>query len=113
MTIRLIAPAGLGGVINGRSGNNYVIGGDGTISGVNSLDVSALLQVGFQFAVTAHKAYTTPGAPLAASAAATVTSTALTNGSLTVAAQPDQSRQLAVVINSGSLTLSGLARSPR
>jgi hypothetical protein len=104
--MKLIAPAVLGGVVNGRSGQNYVIGADGTISNVNALDVTALMNVGFQWAVTARKSYTTPGAPLAASAAVTVTSTALANGTLAVAAQPDQPRQLQVLINSGSLTLS-------
>ena len=106
MAIKLIAPAGVGGVVQGRSGQNYAVAADGTISNVNFADAGPLIDSGFLFAVTAHKTYNTPGAPVAASAAATVTSTALTNGSLTVAAQPDVGRQLAVVINSGSLTLS-------
>jgi hypothetical protein len=63
------------------------------------------MNAGFQWAVTVHRGYNTPGAPATANASVTVASTNLTAGSLTIAAQPDVSRQLAVVVNPGTSTL--------
>ena len=47
MGIKLIAPSGVGGVVMGRSGTNYVIGSDGTISNVNYSDAGPLIDSGF------------------------------------------------------------------
>jgi hypothetical protein len=105
MSIKLIAPAGVGGVVMGRSGTNYTIGSDGTISGVSFLDVDALMNDGFQWAVTAQRVYSTPGAPAIAAAAVTVASTGFSNGTLSIAAQPDVPRQLQAVVNAGAASL--------
>jgi acyl dehydratase len=104
MSIKLIAPAGVGGVVMGRSGSNYVIASDGTIANVQPTDVDALMNDGFMWAVTAHRQFTFP-APVAAGAAVTVASTALSNGTLTIAAQPDVSRQLQAIINPGTTAI--------
>jgi hypothetical protein len=99
-TVRMFAPAGSGGQIQAPNGTYYV-GADGTVT-VNAADAASLQALGYQFAVTEHKAYNFPGAPVAASATVTVSSTSLTAGSLTVAAQPDVPRQLQAVVFPGT-----------
>jgi hypothetical protein len=105
MAIKLIAPAGVGGVVQGRSGTTYTIASDGTISSVSPLDVDALINDGFLFAIPRHNTAVIP-APVAASAGVTVASVALANGTLTVAAQPDVPRQLQIIVNPGTTAIS-------
>jgi len=101
-TVRMFAPTGIGGLIQAPSGT-YAVASDGVVT-ANAADAQFLLGLGFQFAVTDHKLYTTGGAPAASSAAVTVSSTSLTAGSLTIAAQPDTPRQLQAVVFPGATT---------
>ena len=98
-TVRMFAPVGIGGLIQAPSGT-YNVGSDGTVT-VNAADVQYLQTLGFQFAVSDHRQYNTLGPPAAANATVTVASVALSAGSLTIAAQPDVPRQLAVVLFTG------------
>ena len=104
-SVKLFAPASAGGSIQTPNSGVVFVASDGTVS-VQAQDVAALIAAGFQFAVTAHRQYNTPGAPAIASANNIVSSVALSTGSLTIAAQPDVARQLAVVVNSGTVSLS-------
>lgn len=99
-TVRMFAPAGVGGLIQAPNGT-YNVASDGTVT-VNAADASYLFGLGFQFALTDHRVYTTPGAPVLASAVVTVSSVALGNGTLTIAAQPDVARQLQAVVFPGT-----------
>ena len=98
-TVRMFAPVGIGGLIQAPNGTYYV-GSDGTVT-VNAADVQYLQGIGFGFAVTDHRVYNTLGPPAAANATVTVASVALSAGSLTIAAQPDIPRQLAIVLFTG------------
>jgi hypothetical protein len=99
-TVKLFAPVGVGGLIQAPNGT-YVVASDGTVV-VNAADVQYLMSLGFEFAVTDHRIYNTPGAPAAQSAIVTVSSTSLTVGTLTIAAQPDVARQLQAIIYPGT-----------
>ncbi len=102
-TVKLFAPAGVGGQIQASNGT-YFVASDGTVT-VNAADAASLVALGFEFAVTDHRTYNTLGAPVALSATVTVASTSLTVGSLTIAAQPDVPRQLQAVIFPGSAAI--------
>lgn len=99
-----------------KSGNSYTANSLGVISALSS-DANDLENGGCTFAISRHALYTTPGAPAALNAAVTVSSVAFSNGTLTIAAQPDVPRQLAIIINNpststitaGLLTLTYLA----
>ena len=101
-TVRMFAPSGVGGLIQAPNGT-YIVGSDGTTT-VNAADVQALQALGFQFAVSQHESYFTAAAA-AASATAVVSSVALSNGTLTIAAQPDVPRQLQAVVFPGTLPI--------
>ena len=102
-TVKLFAPTGGGGQIQAPNGT-YFVASDGTVA-VNAADVASLVALGFEFAVTDHRNYVFPGAPVAQSATVTVSSTSLTVGSLTIAAHPDVPRQVqAVVFPGGAIT---------
>lgn len=103
-TVRLFAPAGVGGLIQTANSGNVFVQSDGTVT-VNSSDATDLIRLGYQFAVTQHNYLTVQGAAVAA-VAATVTSVALTVGTLTVAAQPDYPRQLQFQISPGTTSIS-------
>jgi hypothetical protein len=105
----MFAPSGIGGLIQAPNGT-YTVASDGTIT-ANSADVQYLVSLGFEFAVIDHRFFVFPGAPAIKNATVTVSSVALTSGTLTIAAQPDVPRQLAVVldpsgtISAGTLTM--------
>lgn len=106
-TVRMFAPTGVGGLIQSSNGT-YSVASDGTVS-VNAADVQFFLALGFEFAITDHRIYNTPGAPVAANATVTVGSTSLTVGTLTIAGQPDCCRQLqAVIFPGGAITAGSL-----
>lgn len=103
-TVRMFAPTGVGGQIQAINGT-YFVGADGTVY-VNAADVQYMQSLGFQFALSDHRIFTTPGAPVAASTSVTVSSVSLTVGSLTVAAQPDVPRQLQAIVYPGTVAIS-------
>jgi hypothetical protein len=91
---------------------NYTNGGaavspaaDGTLV-VDSRDVPALLQAGASYVNATSRWQTISPAPRAGSAGQIVASTALANGSLTIAHQPDVPRQLAVKVAPGATLIS-------
>jgi hypothetical protein len=116
MTIKMIAPAGTVGIVQGRSGTSYTVGSDRSISNVNNQDVLALLGAGWSLfgLVTGKVAIRAPRVAdlIYVKAAATPA-----NGAITIANQPDQARKLAVrivigtptttAITAGTLTLVG------
>lgn len=102
-TVKLFAPPGVGGQIQASNGT-YFVASDGTVT-VNAADVASLVSLGFEFAVTDHRIYAFPGAPVASSATTTVSSTSLTVGSLTIANQPDVPRQLQAVVFPGTSSI--------
>lgn len=102
-TTRMYAPTGVGGVIQAPNGT-YFVASDGSVT-VNAADVRYLTDLGFVFSTTEHRVFTFPGAPVASSATVTVTSTSLTAGSLTIAAQPDVCRQLQVRTDPGTTAI--------
>lgn len=109
MAIKLIAPAGTSGIVQGRSGTNYVVASDGTISNVVFSDVDGLMNAGWQVAANRHGIYSTPGAPAAANATVIAAAQTLLAGgaTLSISAQPDVPRQLQVLcITGGTVTLS-------
>src|SRR5271168_540267 len=101
MSIKLVAPAGTGGVVQGRSGVNYTVASDGTISNVQFLDVDGLLSSGWIYAVNRRGQYTTPGVPVAASASLFAGTTTLSAGNTITITQPDMGRQAQVVLIAG------------
>ena len=91
---------GFGGIIQGNFGT-YQAGSDGTVT-VDSRDVPALLVMGMTYVAKRNVMYRTPSAPAVASAAVLIASLTLSNGSVTIAAQPDVMRQAQVVVTSAS-----------
>ena len=110
MSMSMIAPVGLGGIVNGN-GQNYTIGADGTITGVASQDVLALLRAGFRF-VSGFVTKVSFRAPLPAdttsSTPAIVTAVTPSNVALTIAAQPPHARKLLVQIHIGTTTTTAI-----
>jgi hypothetical protein len=119
-TVKMFAPAGSGGSIQTNNSGTVFVQSDGTVT-VNALDALTLIALGYQFAVSDHRCYSTPlwgssasvvaGMP-AANATIIAGSAALSNGSVTISAQPDVPRQLQFVvipgtsaITAGSLTV--------
>jgi hypothetical protein len=107
--VKLFAPTYAGGTIQTANSGNVFVAADGTVT-VNASDVSDLLKLGFTFVVTAHRVWNTPGAPAAPVVAGIVSSVGFSNGTLTIAAQPDVPRQLAIIVTAySSLTAGALA----
>ena len=101
MTVQMnISGSGLGGTIEGGFGT-YLADVNGNIT-VDPRDVPALLTAGCSFLRKASSWWTPGNAPAAAAAAAWHTSGALSNATLAISAQPDVSRQGAVVVNAGT-----------
>lgn len=108
-TALLQAPAGVNQVV-GLTGTVYLADAFGRVT-VNAGDIQGLLNNGYTYAPLDCRYYTTIP-PAAASATAIVSAVAITNVALTIAAQPDISRKLAVVwatssaaITAGSLSM--------
>lgn len=93
----------IGGVVNTAYSGNVQVGADGLIT-VDVRDVPALLQAGAQFIVANHELQPI-GACRAATAGRIVASTSLSNGTLTIANQPDVGRQLGLYVSPGSGTI--------
>lgn len=106
MSINMIAPPGRGGTVNGNS-VNYTIGADGTITGVSSEDVLALLRAGFRF-VSGFIAKAIFLAPLPADLVSIVNAVTPSNVALTIAAQPPQARKLQIRTVIGTTTTTAI-----
>ncbi len=91
---------GVGGVFQGNYGT-YQATSDGTFT-IDARDITPALLLGMTYVNKTFDAYYTGGAPAAASAAAYVSSASLSNGNLTIAAQPDVTRQAALVVGTGT-----------
>jgi hypothetical protein len=113
MSIKMIQPPGSSNqLVEGRSGTNYTVAADGTISAVNPNDVLNLLGAGWSlFNVQTLKININSSLPadlVSISAAAIAT-----NRALTIAAQPAHARKLQIrqvivtAITAGVLTLVG------
>jgi hypothetical protein len=93
MTLKLIAPAGQGGIVQGRSGTSYTIGSDGTISNVQPSDVAPLLDAGYSlYGLNVNKA--SFNSPLPADLVSVVNAATPANGAIVIAAQPPHARKL-------------------
>lgn len=108
----LIAPAGTTGIVQGRSGSNYTIGADGTITGVAGADVLPLLQAGWRTFLNSV-ANVSINSPLPADLVSISAAAVATNRALTIAAQPPHARKLQIrqvivtAITAGVLTIVG------
>ena len=107
MSIEMIAPAGFGGTVNGRSGTNYTVGSDGTITGVNWQDVSPLLGAGFRF-VSGFITKAVFLAPLPADLISVVAAVTPSDVALTIAAQPPHARKMQIRIVIGTTTTTAI-----
>ena len=107
MAIKMIAPAGTTGIVQGRSGVNYTIASDGTISNVQQADFAPLLSAGFSiFIVVTDKI--SMSSPVVADLITTVNAVTPSNIALTIAAQPPQARKLQVRIVVGTTTTTAI-----
>jgi hypothetical protein len=77
---------------------------DGSIT-IDTRDIAVAMNAGFLPAFTRVRNYQTAHAPAAASSSTIVSSVTMVNGSLTIAAQPDQSRQLQFVVSTGTVSI--------
>jgi hypothetical protein len=98
-TVKMNALA-IGGTIQLPATGNVTVPADGLIS-VDSTDVAALLRMGATYIMARTKSVNIL-APRAASAGRLVASTALSNGTKTIAAQPDVPRQGVLRIDPGT-----------
>ena len=96
---------GFGGLVQGNYGT-YQAASDGTWT-VDTRDAPALLTQGFAYVNHLSKAFTLPLAPAAATVATIVASGALSNGSVTVAANPDTMRQVTFEVGTGTAAITG------
>jgi hypothetical protein len=110
MTSKLLAP-GAAQRFEAQSGARYAADQTGVVSNVAAADVLDHLNAGCRFAYTGAQ-YLSLGTPAVAAASSIVTNGTLSNGSLTIAGQPDVPRKLqavvapgAAAISAGSLTL--------
>lgn len=108
-TVVLLSPAGVTNY-TGQSGTAYTADSYGRFT-INAGDIKAALDAGFIYAPSPVKYYYA-ASPLAASATRIVSSVAATNGTLTIAAQPDCPRPIQFVfapgttaVTAGTLTL--------
>jgi hypothetical protein len=112
-TLTLVAPVGINGIVQGRSGAVYTVASDGTISNVAASDALGLLEAGWRvYTASVRKIFI--GSPLPADLISTSAAAIATNRALTIAAQPPQARKLQIrqvivtAITAGVLTLIGL-----
>jgi hypothetical protein len=100
--VKLIAPFGISGIINGTTSNAYAIASDRTVT-VDSRDAASLVAVGFQYFATSLNKISI-SSPLPADLVSIVAAVSAVAGPLTIAAQPIHSRKLQyrVVWTSGS-----------
>jgi len=107
MAIKMIAPAGIGGLVQGSSGVSYTTASDGTISNVLSGDVISLLRAGWRlFSQDVKRCFIS--SPLPADLISTVAAVTPSNVALTIAAQPPQPRKLQIRIVIGTTTTTAI-----
>ncbi len=105
-TIKLLAPAGVSGQINGVSAASYTIAADRSVT-VAALDVAALLAQGFVLFGT-NVAKCSIKAPIAADLISIVAAVTPSNVALTLAAQPPHARKLQIRIVIGTTTTTAI-----
>lgn len=112
MATKMIAPAGVGGSVQGTGGVSYTVASDGTISNVNQLDILPLIRAGWRlFSTVSDKV--SISSPLAADLVSVSAAAVATNRALTIAAQPAHARKLQLrfvivtAITAGILTIIG------
>ena len=103
MSMVRLAAGSLGGVVQGLYGT-YQSSSDGTFN-VDARDAPPLLAKGAAYLSNRSGNYTTPVAPLAATAGRIIASGALSNGTISVSNQPDVMRQVNFVWGNGSGTV--------
>lgn len=102
-TVRLSASALGSGVIQTINSGAVVPAADGTIT-VNALDVPSLLAAGCEYIIQSTESQRV-SAPRAQSAGRIVASTALANGTIAIANQPDSPRQCDLYVEPGGGTI--------
>lgn len=104
-SIQMAVPSGLGigGVIQGNFGT-YQQATDGTYT-IDTRDASAMLVLGMIYVSVMTQAYTGALAPAAATIGAVVASTALSNGTLAITANPDIPRPVNVEVGTGTTAI--------
>jgi hypothetical protein len=106
--IKMFAPAGVTGTVNLPDGTSASIASDGTIS-VSPLFRNTLEAAGWVIAISQSLRFSSAGTTMAAaSAAAMVASVTMTNGGMTVAAQPVPMRPVQWVIGGNTAAMSGI-----
>ena len=98
-----LAGGSFGGVIQGAFGT-YQVATDGTFT-VDTRDAPSCLALGMAYIKNATRSYVTPLAPAAATVSRIVASVALSNGALTIAANPDVPRPVAIEVNPGTAAI--------
>lgn len=117
MTITMISPVATSGVVQGRSGVNYVPDSFGQITNVNPADIFGLFEAGWQIASKQTRTLSV-SSPLPADLLSIKAAATPANGAITIAAQPVQARKMQVRIvlgtpgttniTAGTLTLVGI-----
>jgi hypothetical protein len=106
MAIKMIAPAGASGTIQGTS-TSYTIASDGTISNVNQADVLPLIRAGYRlFSTFVDRVFIS--SPLPADLVSIVAAVTPSNVALTIAAQPPHPRKLQIRIVIGTTTTTAI-----
>lgn len=103
----LLAPAGVTGLVQGRSGHNYTVGSDGTITNVDAADVGALVSAGWRYFFPAI-GRASFSSPLPADLVSIVNAVTPSNVALTLAAQPPHARKLQIRIIIGTTTTTAI-----
>lgn len=98
-----LAGNGFGGVIHGAYGN-YQAAADGTFT-VDARDAPTLLVRGMAYVGRVFQSYTLPHVPGAALPATIVASGALSNGTVAIARNPNELRQVQAVVGAGTLAI--------
>ena len=98
-----LAGNGFGGLVQGNFGN-YQAAADGTFT-VDNRDAPALLTQGLSYVKQTSRSYTAPLAPAAATVGAVVASGALSNGSVSITAQPDVMRPVTFEVGTGTTAI--------
>lgn len=98
-----LAGNGFGGIIQGNFGL-YQAAADGTFT-VDTRDAPSMLALGLTYTRIVSDSYTLPLAPAAAVVGAIVASGALSNGTVSLTANPDVMRPVALVVGTGTTAI--------
>lgn len=98
-----LAGNGFGGIIQGNFGT-YQAASDGSFT-VDTRDAPAMLSQGMTYVSVVTATMSTPLAPAVATVGAIVASTALSNGTLALTANPDVPRPVNVEVGTGTLAI--------